>query len=190
MSAYRKSVTYSEMFLGNMIPHRIQDIFLYDGTYGSSVRRARQGTTNIISSDTPSITIRKEDQFNLVDLPGRHLRALLDLLTPTWHGEEVRLDGYRSLGEPDLVHPLFIDENWDFGRSDNRLDIYEPRLTYIRKLIKSLLSLVEFEYHNEPIRMDGFRLKKPVQWLRPGGGASDILAQAATRWGVRCRFCL
>ena len=127
--------------------------------------------------------------MNLVDLPGRHLRALLDLLTPTWHGEEVRLDGYRSLGEPDLVHPLFIDENWDFGRSDNRLDIYEPRLTYIRKLIESLLSLVEFEYHNEPIRMDGFRLKKPAQWLRPGGGASDILAQAATRCNLRCRFC-
>lgn len=129
------------------------------------------------------------DQLNLVDLPGRHLRALLDLLTPTWHGEEVRLDGYRSLGEPDLVHPLFIDENWDFGRADNRLNIYEPRLTYLQKLIKSLLSVVEFEYHNEPIRMDGFRLKKPAQWLRAGGGASDILAQAATRCNLRCRFC-
>jgi membrane-associated protease RseP (regulator of RpoE activity) len=129
------------------------------------------------------------DQSNPVDLPGRHLRALLDLLTPTWKGEEVRIDGYRSLGQPDLVHPFFIDEPRDFERSDIRLDIYEPRLTYIRKLIESLLSLVEFEYHNEPVQMDGFRLKKPAQWLRPGGGASDILTQAATCCNLRCRFC-
>ena len=69
------------------------------------------------------------------------------------------------------------------------MDIYEPRLTYIRKLIESLLSIVEFEFHNEPAQIDGFHLKKPAQWLRPGGGASDILAQAATRCNIRCRFC-
>jgi membrane-associated protease RseP (regulator of RpoE activity) len=129
------------------------------------------------------------DQLNLVDLPGRHLRALLDLLTPTWKGEEVRIDGYRSLGEPDLVHPLFSEGTRGFGGSDNRLDIYEPRLSYLRKVIETLLSVVEFEYHQERIQIEGFRLKKPAQWLRPGGGVSDILAQAATRCNLRCRFC-
>ncbi len=127
--------------------------------------------------------------WNLSDLPGRHLRLLLDLISPTWKREEVRIDGYRSLGEPDLIHPLFADETQDFDRSGNRLDLYEPRLTYIQKLLQSLLSQIEFEYKNERVQIDGFHLKKPAQWLRPGGGAADILAQAATHCNLRCRFC-
>lgn len=126
---------------------------------------------------------------DLVDLPGWHLKALLDLLTPTWKGEEVRLDGYRSLGEPDLVHPLFPDSRQDSAQPENRLDIYEPRLTYIRKLLQSLLSVVELEYNEEPLHISGFHLKRPSQWLRPGGGASDLLAQTATCCNLRCRFC-
>ncbi|OGP49595.1 MAG: hypothetical protein A2Y79_00075 [Deltaproteobacteria bacterium RBG_13_43_22] len=137
----------------------------------------------------PIETSSESDYWNLSELPARHLRALLDLLSPTWKGEKVRIDGYRSLGEPDLVHPLFPDETREFGRSGNRLELYEPRLTYVQKLIQSLLSIIQFEYKNERIQIDGFHLKNPAQWLRPGGGAADILAQAATRCNLKCRFC-
>ena len=129
------------------------------------------------------------DHPDLADLPARHLRALLDLLSPTWQGEEVRIDGYRSLGAPDLVHPLYPEVNRESVPEGNRLDIYEPRIPYIRNLVESLLAIVDFEYQKKPVRIDGFRLKKPGQWLRPGGGATDLLAQAATRCNLGCRFC-
>ena len=118
-----------------------------------------------------------------------HLRAILDLLTLTWKGKRVRVDGYRLLDEPDLDHPLFPDVSQESAQYADRLDIYEPRLPYIRNMMETILSIVDFEYQGEPVRIDGFRLKRPDQWLRPGGGAIDILAQAATRCNLKCRFC-
>jgi membrane-associated protease RseP (regulator of RpoE activity) len=126
---------------------------------------------------------------DLRELLAGHLRGLLDLLTPTRQGKKVFIDGYRCLGEPDVVHPLFTDEKRDSNHSDNRLELYEPRLTYIQKLINSLLSVVDLEHQKRTVRIDGFRLKKPGQWLRPGGGAADLLALAATRCNLKCRFC-
>jgi len=118
-----------------------------------------------------------------------HLRAILDLLTLTWKGKRVRIDGYRLLDEPDLDHPLYPDVNQESAQYADRLNIYEPRIPYIRQLMESVLSIVDFEYQGEPVRIDGFRLKRPDQWLKPGGGAADILAQAATRCNLKCRFC-
>jgi hypothetical protein len=171
------------MFLGNMIPHP----YFKDSTMEMGQTK-NSGDDNEYRFRIP-LNDSGQGLFNLNDLPVRHLRALLDLFTPTWRGEEVRIDGYRSLGEPDGVQPLFSDEILEDGRTKNRLDIYEPRLTYIRTLIETLLSIVEFENNKEPLQIDGFRIKKPPQWLRPGGGAADILAQAATRCNLRCRFC-
>jgi hypothetical protein len=172
------------MFSVNMIPHPY-----FEDSRMNLDQDKKFGEDNEYLFRYPIDKGSDSDHLNLSDLPARHLCALLDLLSPTRQGEEVRIDGYRLLSEPDLVHPLFTDETLDFGRSNNRLDIYEPRLTYIQKLIQSLLSVIEFEHKNERIQIDGFRLKKPTQWLRPGGGASDILAQAATRCNLRCRFC-
>jgi membrane-associated protease RseP (regulator of RpoE activity) len=171
------------MFSVNMIPHPYFE--------ESKVEKDRTKTPGDDSEYLFRYPIddSRADHISLNDLPARHLRALLDLITLTWKGEEVRIDGYRSLSEPDLVHPLFSDETREVRQSENRLDIYEPRLTYIRTLIESLLSIVEFENKKEPLQIDGFRIKKPTQWLRPGGGTADILAQAATRCNLNCRFC-
>lgn len=127
--------------------------------------------------------------LNLREMLAGHLRSLLEVLNPTWKGKQVRIDGYSSLGEPDLIHPLFPDENQSYRSSGDRLDIYEPRLTYIRNLVESLQSIIDFEHGRKKVRIDGFRLKRPEQWLRPGGGAFDILAQAAGRCNLQCRFC-
>lgn len=127
--------------------------------------------------------------LNLHEMPAEHLRAVLNLLTPTWRGKKVRIDGYRLLDEPDLNHPLYPDDNLEADLKANRLDLYEPRLPYIRRLLEKLLSIVKFEYRGKAVQIDGFYLKRPEQWLKPGGGAGDILAQAATRCNLHCRFC-
>jgi MoaA/NifB/PqqE/SkfB family radical SAM enzyme/RNase P/RNase MRP subunit p29 len=127
--------------------------------------------------------------LNLQEMLAGHLQAILDLLTLTWKGKRVRIDGYRLLDEPDLDHPLYPDVNQESAQYADRLDIYEPRIPYIRQLMESILSIVDFEYQGEPVRIDGFLLKRPDQWLKPGGGAADILAQAATRCNLKCRFC-
>ena len=127
--------------------------------------------------------------LNLQEMLAGHLRAILDLVTLTWKGKRVRIDGYRLLDEPDLDHPLYPEVNQESAQYADRLDIYEPRIPYIRQLMESIHSIVDFEYQGEPVRIDGFRLKRPDQWLKPGGGAADILAQAATRCNLKCRFC-
>jgi hypothetical protein len=56
-------------------------------------------------------------------------------------------------------------------------------------MLESFLSVVQLESNGKPVNVDGFRLKDPRQWLSPGGGANDILAHAATRCNLQCRFC-
>jgi hypothetical protein len=128
------------------------------------------------------------DFLNLPEMAGAHLRALLDLLTPTWRGKPVRIDGYRLLDRADEDCQLYPADHVP-PEEAGPLDIYEPRLPYIRKMLETVLSLVDLEYQGKPVPIDGFCLKHPRQWLKPGGGASDILAQAATRCNLKCRFC-
>lgn len=127
--------------------------------------------------------------LNLQEMLAGHLRNLLEVINPTWKGKKVRIDGFSSLGETDRTQPLFPDENQSYRSSADRLDIYEPRLTYIRNLVESLQTFVDFEQDGKKVRIDAFRLKRPDHWLRPGGGAFDILAQAAGRCNLHCRFC-
>ena len=127
--------------------------------------------------------------FGPGDLPGLHLRELLDLLVPTQGGGEVRVDGYKLLNDRHSIHPLHQVEGSRSSESPEPIDLYEPRLTYIRRLLESLLDVVELEADGRPVKVDGFRLKDPAQWLSPGGGAGDIIAHAATRCNLNCRFC-
>jgi len=126
---------------------------------------------------------------DLHDLPAKHLRALLDILSPTWKGEDVRIDGFSLPCDPNLFHPLYPEEEDCPRETHDRLDIYEPRLRYIRTLLESLLAIVDLECGGKSVRVDAFRLKRPDHWLRPGGGAADILAHAATDCNLNCRFC-
>lgn len=118
-----------------------------------------------------------------------HLERLLDILAPVKDGQTVRIDGFMPANNRQDTMPLRGQDAPGAGDCRDLLDIYEPRVSYIRHVLESLLSVVEFESGGKPVSIDGFRLKHPEQWLSPGGGAADILAHAATACNLNCRFC-
>lgn len=118
-----------------------------------------------------------------------HLRQLLDLLVPTSGNQEFMIDGYKLLNDPDMVHPIVFSEEKTSSPDAGPMDLYEPRIGYIRRLLESLLEVIELEADGKPLRVDGFRLKNLSNWLSTGGGVSDILAHAASRCNLNCRFC-
>ncbi|MFO7965594.1 MAG: radical SAM protein [Desulfobacterales bacterium] len=120
------------------------------------------------------------------DMIASHFRELLDLLIPMSGNRRVMIDGYGLLKDPGTIHPILPDRE---NSAPEPLDLYEPRIGYIRRALESILGLVELESGGRPVRVDGFRLKDPAAWLGPSGGASDILAHAASRCNVNCRFC-
>ena len=120
---------------------------------------------------------------------GDHLRTLLNLLVLTQKGKPFHPDGFLPVNRKEGIVPLFPSEASRNEEPADLLEIYEPRLACIRRLVESLLSLVEFEFDSQKICIDGLRLKYPEQWLSPGGGAIDILAHAGTRCNLKCRFC-
>jgi sulfatase maturation enzyme AslB (radical SAM superfamily) len=126
---------------------------------------------------------------SLAELIEGHLRELLSILVPTWQGEDVRIDGFRFLNDPDKIQSLDHLGDGEAAATFDPLELYEPRIPYIRRLLESLLPFIEFEAGGESVQIDGFHLRDLSHWLSPGGGASDILAHAATRCNLRCRFC-
>jgi uncharacterized Fe-S cluster-containing radical SAM superfamily protein len=118
-----------------------------------------------------------------------HLRELLRLLVPTEKGRAVTIDGYALLNSRESIHPLFAAEKGDTVDEPGPLDVYEPRIGYIRNALESLLSVVELEVDGKAVQPEGFRIKNLRDWLSPGGGANEILAHAASRCNLRCRFC-
>ncbi|MEW6187497.1 MAG: radical SAM protein [Thermodesulfobacteriota bacterium] len=117
------------------------------------------------------------------------LQGLLEMVSPTRKGKAVQIDGFRILDEPEINVSFQHPSGTEKAPPGNLLDIYEPRIPYIRRLLEMLLSVVDLEQMGEKVVIDGFRLKHPEQWLKAGGGASDLLAQAATRCNLRCRYC-
>jgi MoaA/NifB/PqqE/SkfB family radical SAM enzyme len=126
---------------------------------------------------------------SLHDHFGIHLRELLRLLVPLEGGREARIEGYRMLNDLNTTFPLYPEEGEQDSKNYGPLDLYEPRINYIRHLLESLLGIVDLEYHGKTVKVDGFRLKNLKQWLSPGGGATDILAHVASRCNLNCRFC-
>jgi len=120
---------------------------------------------------------------------GQHLFELFRILLPFSGEKEVRIDGFRLLNDRNTVHPLLFQEDRIFSELKDSLDLYEPRIGYIQRVLESLLALVDLEYQGKKVNVDGFRLKNLQHWLAPVGGAADILAQSATRCNLRCRFC-
>jgi uncharacterized Fe-S cluster-containing radical SAM superfamily protein len=123
------------------------------------------------------------------DLLEAHLRELLDLLIPTQSGHELKVDGYKLLNDRHAIHPLKRRGDARPSKQPKPLDLYEPRLGYIYRILESLQDIVELEVDGRPVKVDGFRLKNLDQWLAPGGGAGDIIAHAGTRCNLSCRFC-
>jgi len=122
------------------------------------------------------------------DLFGCHLKSLLDLLIPVSDGKNLSIDSFRLLNDRQTLNSLTDATKPDADRSDP-LALYEPRIEYIQRVLASLLELVTLESSGKSVAVDGFRLKNPKQWLTPGSGISDILAQAAARCNLNCRFC-
>ena len=118
-----------------------------------------------------------------------HLRLLLDLLVPTSGHQEVMVDGFKLLNDSEKIHPITFSEGEKTSPKIQPRDVYEPRIGYIQHLLESLLGIVELEADGKPIAVDGFRLRNLSAWLTSGGGVSDILAHAASRCNLSCRFC-
>jgi len=133
---------------------------------------------------------RSQIQINsLNDLFGTLLRELLDLLVPTQGLQDLNIDGYRLLNNKAAIHPLYPHEIEESREPLSPLDLYEPRIRFIQRLLESLMSIIELQAKGKAVQADGFRLKNLKQWLGPGGGATDIIAHAASRCNLNCRFC-
>jgi hypothetical protein len=118
-----------------------------------------------------------------------HLRELLDIVTPVCGGRGVSIDGFYSLNDTGMIYSLNPSVGGAPWEATDPVEIYEPRINYIRRVLESLLGVVDLESNGEKVDIDGFRLKNLDKWLAPGGGAADILAHAATRCNLKCRFC-
>lgn len=125
---------------------------------------------------------------HLNDLLGVHLGELLDLVIPISGGSDRRIEAFRLLNDRNTIHPL-PSMGKNKGNTGEILDIYEPRIGYIRHLLESVLRVVDVEKDGRVITIDGFRLKNLNHWLSPSAGASDILAHAASRCRLDCEFC-
>lgn len=128
---------------------------------------------------------------SLNEFLGRHLQGLRRLLIPLSGQNEVTISGYRLFSDPGTDHAL-PDEARDLHNSAGQTglqDLCEPRLSYISDLIESLSCFVDFESQGQVVSIDGFRIKDLNPWLVPGGGASDIVAAAASRCNLSCQFC-
>jgi len=135
-------------------------------------------------STTPNL-----QAHGLKDLFDTNLRELFRLLVPTKGEQELMADGYKLLNDRHTIHPLYPPEGEKSLQQSGPQDLYEPRISFIQHILESLLSIIDLEAKGETVHIDGFRLKNLKQWLGSGGGASDILAHAASRCNLRCGFC-
>jgi pyruvate-formate lyase-activating enzyme len=126
---------------------------------------------------------------DLSALLGEHLEELLALMIPTSAGRDVVVDGFRLLNDRETVRPLPRAGDTPGLDEPAPLNLYEPRLGYIQRLLASLLEVVELEAAGQKVRPDRFRLKNLASWLVPMGGATDVLAHASSRCNLHCRFC-
>jgi uncharacterized Fe-S cluster-containing radical SAM superfamily protein len=127
--------------------------------------------------------------LNLNDMLGLHLGELLDIIIPVERQQDLRPDGFRVLSDPENIHPLTSLGEGKPEKGKGPLDLYEPRIAYIQRILESLLSIIDLEADGKTVSVNGFRLKELDKWLTPSGGAVDIIAHAASRCNLNCRFC-
>ena len=127
----------------------------------------------------------------LLEMIHTQLASLLGLLSLYHKGEEVKVDGFRLMNERKTIHPISPpeastdepqsqpgsqaangqDEKLSF-QSVRTAELYEPRIPHINKVLESLLSVVTLEANGKPVKIDGFRLKKPGPLAGPFCGGS------------------
>ncbi len=70
------------------------------------------------------------------------------------------------------------------------LAVIEPRIRYLAREIRRLLSLVELEKDGQPVEVDGFRLRELSQWCdNQAASALDAILPISGRCNSRCAFC-
>lgn len=68
----------------------------------------------------------------------------------------------------------------------------EPRIPAIRGLLEALLRVVELETDGRPVKIDGFRLRRPADWVlqhQTPLSPNMLLDGLASACNVSCRFC-
>lgn len=68
--------------------------------------------------------------------------------------------------------------------------LYEPRIILIKRVLESLLSVIDLENKGEIVKVDGFRLKDLQDWLTHSHcDPAEIFEYAGTRCDCDCVFC-
>lgn len=147
----------------------------------------------------------KGDQRDpLTEMIRIQMESLLNLLSLYHKGEEVKADGFRLMNEREIAHPIFSPEadaggqqTQGRGQDDKppfhsiaNAELYEPRITHIKKVLESLLAVVELEANGRAVKIDGFRLKNLNHWVVPSAGdPAEVFDHLATRCDCHCSFC-
>ena len=125
-----------------------------------------------------------------VELIRDQFRNLLNVIIPTHKGKELKVDGFKLLSDEVSIHNLEASEESPQSQSLGSVAIYEPRIELIKKQLESLLSVVELEVNGKPVKVDGFRLKNPSDWLISGSDdPNEILEYLASRCNCDCVMC-
>ena len=122
--------------------------------------------------------------LNLNDMLALHLRELLDIIVPVERQQDLRPDGFRVLNDPATIHPLFWpEEKQETGKGP--LDLYEPRIIYIQRIIESLLKVIDLEADGQTVSVDGFRLKDlPMRPIPDGLWRSEADTQCTKSFRI------
>ncbi|MBI2917789.1 MAG: radical SAM protein [Chloroflexi bacterium] len=131
------------------------------------------------------------DREPVADMVRGTLAQLLDLVAPTYQGQDVKLEGFRFLGGDRGCYSLPAGGREAVQSPETRnLSLYEPRLDFVRCQLEAMLSLVELESGGQPVAVDGFRVRDPGQWLSPSAGDPfEVYGYGAEACDCDCVFC-
>ncbi|HEY42239.1 MAG TPA: radical SAM protein [Dehalococcoidia bacterium] len=116
------------------------------------------------------------------------LESLLNVVTPMKAGEDTKIDGFRWLMDTESAFQIFPEA--DGHSHSSKTAFYEPRIDLIKKLIESIMTMVEFEQDGQVIRVDGFRLKDLQDWLVSStGDPREVFEYAGSHCSCDCVFC-
>jgi len=126
----------------------------------------------------------------LVESITSQLRNLLDVVILTQGDRELKVDGFKLLSDKASIYEIGHSEAASPSQSLGSVALYEPRIELIKRQLESLLSVVELEADGAVTHINGFRLKKPSDWLvSSSGDPSEILEYAASRCNCDCIMC-
>lgn len=119
------------------------------------------------------------------------IENILSIVRLTEKGKELKPDGFKLAQNEQAIYRLFTEigpDNSDRPLISN-VSLYEPRIEFIKKQLSCLLSVIEPEYDGKVVKLDGFRLKRLIDWLTNSAAPSDIISSLGTRCNCDCVFC-